>query len=358
MGLVFEILVGVLILASFFVAYMSARTWRIYQVVLAEFVFLGAVTFMYLGARTLATHNSWRKLVRDREKQLETVEKEIKDTEVGGPVDPETNQANPKGIWQLSQDLAKLAMDRGNVLYDVTVDGVKDGQVTLTLKSPDHGLVANTLLFAFDQGPFAEGGRYRGEFKVVSVAENSPTIQVAANLPLSEAQTTALASAKGPWTLYLMMPIDDPAIFSAMKDEERQARLPETSRAEFAKSDRELIDYAAFFHESFVQCGLLADGIAKLNSNIERTTADVKEANNEVAYRQTERTNLQADLEKFAYEEKVIAEYARTLEERMAKVRDALKATYLSARTKAAGLTAMQLQAAEEIDRRAAAAAN
>src|SRR5262249_14198681 len=156
-------------------------TWRIYQVVLAEFVFLGALTFMYLGARTLATHNSWRKLVRERDKQLETVEKEIKDTEQGGPIDPTTNQANPKGIRQLSQELAKLAMDRGNVVYDGTVDGVKDGQVSLTLKSPDHGLVANTLLFAFDQGPFAEGGRYRGEFKVASVAENSPTIQVAPN---------------------------------------------------------------------------------------------------------------------------------------------------------------------------------
>ena len=55
MAIVLEIVLGLMILASFFVAYMSARTWRIYQVILAEFVFLGIVAFFYLGARTLAT---------------------------------------------------------------------------------------------------------------------------------------------------------------------------------------------------------------------------------------------------------------------------------------------------------------
>ncbi|HEX3726725.1 MAG TPA: hypothetical protein VHV08_10805 [Pirellulales bacterium] len=357
MALVFEIVLGVLILASFAIAYMSTRTWPIYQVVLAEFVFLGALAFMYLGARTLATHNAWRKLVREREQQLESVQKQIDELERGGPVDAATGQPNPKGIQQLTVDLERLAMDRGSVLYDVAVDGVKDGAVQLTLKSPDHGLVPNTVLFAFDQSPIAQGGRYQGEFKISSVADNSPAIQIVPNLPLTDAQTKALAAAKGPWTLYETMPIDDAAMLAALDEPTRAALLPKESLAEYAKADRPLRDYAAFFHEDYLQRMLLADGIAKLTSNIDRTTADVKEVDREIAYRQTEQTNLKADLEKMRFEQQAIATYQQTLEKRLAQVRASLKSTYLSARDRAAQLTARQLQAAEEIDQRTKQAA-
>ena len=70
MALVLEILFGVAILASFFVAYMSAKTWPIYQAVLVAFLFLGSVAFFYLGARTLATHRYWRNQVKARETEL------------------------------------------------------------------------------------------------------------------------------------------------------------------------------------------------------------------------------------------------------------------------------------------------
>ena len=50
MALVLEILLGVAILASFGIAYFSARTWRIYQVLLAEFLFLALVGFFWLSA--------------------------------------------------------------------------------------------------------------------------------------------------------------------------------------------------------------------------------------------------------------------------------------------------------------------
>jgi hypothetical protein len=356
MALAFEIVLGVLILASFFVAYMSSRTWPIYQVILAEFVFLAAIAFMYLGARTLATHNSWRKLVKDRDAQLADLERQIKETREGGPVDPTSGKATPPGVRQLRDQLHRLAIDRGGVMYDVAVDGVKDGSVQLTLKTPDHGLVANTVLFAFDQGNLDEGGRYRGEFKVTTAAENSPAIQVVPNLPLSEAQAKALAATKGPWTLYTTMPIDDAGLFAAMDEATRTALVPKDHLAEYAKADRTLRDYEQFFHASFVQRSLLADGIAKLASNIARTESDVKEATGEIAYRQTEMANLQGDLEKFQHEQQAIATYSQTLSRQYEQLRESLKATFVSARGRAAELTTEQLRAAAEIDQRSAAA--
>ena len=125
MALVLEIIVGVMILASLGVAFMSAKTWPIYQVVLVVFVFLGAVTFFYLSARTLRTHQNWGKVLNQAQKDVETQQAQLKRLVEGGGVD--ANGQPDKGIRQLRRDLERLARDRGGVLRDVEVTGVKDG---------------------------------------------------------------------------------------------------------------------------------------------------------------------------------------------------------------------------------------
>ncbi len=350
MALVFEILLGVAILASFYVAYMSAKSWQVYQVVLVAFIFLASVGFFYLAARTMATHNAWRSLANRQQRELDDTVRQISETADGGPVD-EKGQPNPLGARQLKEQLYKLAIDRGGVLYDVVVDGVKDGAVQLTMKSPEHGLVPKTVLFAFDQAPFEEGGRYQGEFRVVSVGENSPNVQVAPNLP-TEAQLQRLATVKGPWTLYTTMPIDNSELFASLDDAARQAVLPKDSLQEYANPQRKLRDYEYLFHENFVQRSLLNDSISELNSNIARITADTKQTNDEVAYRETEKANLATDLAKFQYEQKAIATYRQSLEQLYGQVRDLLKTRYADNNRMAAELTAAQTKAAQEIDAR------
>jgi hypothetical protein len=355
MALVLEILLGVAILASFFIAYMSARTWPVYQVVLLVFVFLGGVAFFYLGARTLATHRAWGTLVNNQKAEIERIETQTKELREGGPADAE-GVRTPKGIRQLQQDWQKLTFDRGGVIYDAAVDGVKDGVVQLTLKSADHGLTVGTVAYAFGQGAIAEGGRYLGEFKVSLVGEDATKVQITPNLPLTEEQAKRLAGAKGPLALYMRMPIDDAAMYAALDEPTRQKLLPAASLAEFAKADRKLRDYDQIFHEHFVQRSLLTDGINKLTANIERMTAATKEAEKEAAYRETEKTKLAADLEKFQHERKVIADYQQSLSKFYQQVRERLRATYLDNRRMADDLTAGQLRAADEIDRADASA--
>ena len=55
-----EIFLLLVILTSFFLAYMIAKSWRIYMVVLGELVLLAAAVFMYMAVRTLKTQKSWR----------------------------------------------------------------------------------------------------------------------------------------------------------------------------------------------------------------------------------------------------------------------------------------------------------
>jgi hypothetical protein len=354
MALVLEIIIGAIILGAFAVAFFSARTWPIYQVVLVVFVFLAAVGFFYMSARTLRTHQAWGKALNQAQKEIENQEKRLHELREGGAPGPEGQPE--KGIRQLRHDLERLATDRGGVLRDVEVAGVKDGAVQLKMKSPDHGLVADSVVFAFDQVPYEQGGRFQGEFKVTAVTEGSPDVQAVPNLPLTEAQAQALAKAKGPWALYATMPVDDATVFAALDDAARAKLLPKDSVADYAKADRKLHDYKAFFHEDVVQRALIADSIAKISSNIQRIDAATKECNAEIAYRTTEQTDLTSDLGQFNVELKAITAYESSLESLYRQVRESLKATYVQMRDRAADLTARQFKAAEEINRRSATA--
>lgn len=369
------------VLASFFAAYMSAQNWPIYQSVLVAFIFVGALVFFYLGARTLATHKAWRELVNSQKQEVASLESQL--LPLGGGMSPE-GQLVAGEIPELKHRLAMLASVRGGVYYDVSADSVKDGVVQLTLKPPApkvpdanaadqpepaqpapaekpvgpvaHGMVPNMVLFAFDQKPISEGGRYLGEFKVVQAAENSPTVQIAPNLPLTEAQRKQVEAAiKGTWTLYTTMPADSAAVFAGLDAERRQTLLPPEIAAEYAQADRALRDYQIFFHDNHLQRSLIADAIAKTTTKTERTVEATKQSVAEAKYRETEKGNLGADLEKFRFEVGAIAKYEKSLEQLLALVHEKLRATYIENRRAATMLSREQLKAEEEINRRTTA---
>ncbi|MEX2114549.1 MAG: hypothetical protein WD845_15245 [Pirellulales bacterium] len=356
MALVLEILLGLAILASFFIAYMSARTWPIVQVVLVAFLFLGTVAFFYLSARTLKTHDAWRKVVNNAKAEVERLQRDTKLLVEGAEPNAE-GLVDPKGIRQLQQDMQKLTIDRGGVLYGVPVDSVTDGVVQLTLPSTVHGLEPGMVVFAFSEVPRQEGGHYLGEFKVTQVGDDTTKVQIAPNLPLTAEQAARLAAATGPLTLYMTMPIDDTAVFSSLDDATRGALLPAASSDEFAKPERTLHDYEQYFHEHFVQVSLLNDAINKLNSNIARMTAATTEAEKEGAFRQGEKVKLAADLAQFDKEKQAIAAYQESLAQVQRDVVEKMKASFVANRQMAAQITASQLRAAQEIDQRSNSAA-
>ena len=92
MALVLEIILGALILGAFGVAFLGARTWQIGQVVLVVFVFLAAVGFFYLSARTLRTHQAWGKALNQAEKETQNQEKRLLELQQGGAPVPTGNR--------------------------------------------------------------------------------------------------------------------------------------------------------------------------------------------------------------------------------------------------------------------------
>ena len=416
------VLLGSLVLglfASFFIAYMSSQTWPIYQTVLVVFVFIGALVFFYLGARTLATHKNWRNQYNRNRDQVAQLEAQI--LPLTGGVEKQGTGLEGD-IPRLKHELALAINARsGGVYYSVKAASQQNGVLQLTLSPPGtlpplpkraasrrwrstrrgrsagrrrssgrssrraaarrstrcrstsgrcrrrrrpaepvkfaHALVPNTVLFVFDQKSVADGGRYLGEFKVVEATADNPSVKIEPNLPLTESQAKRLeTSVPGTLVLYTTMPPDNGLVFSRLAPAARQVLLPPSVVEEYAKADRALRDYHAFFHENYVRRGLLADTIAQTTSNVQRIEAAAAETNKEAAFREGEKVGLQSDLAKFQAEVKAIAAYEQSLKQLLAQVGTQLKATYLENRRAAESLTRAQLEAADEINRRSSVA--
>ena len=123
MAYVLLAILALAILASFYAAYMSAQNWPIYQVVLVAFIFLGAVAFFYLGARTLATHQAWRDLVNSRKEEVSSLESQL--LPLRGGLSPQ-GQFVAGEIPELEHRLGMLSSVRGGVYYNVSADSIEN----------------------------------------------------------------------------------------------------------------------------------------------------------------------------------------------------------------------------------------
>jgi hypothetical protein len=192
---------------------------------------------------------------------------------------------------------------------------------------------------------------------VVEATADNPSVKIEPNLPLTESQLKRLeTSIPGALVLYTTMPPDNALVFSRLEPAARQALLPPSVVEEYAKADRPLRDYHAYFHENYVQRGLLSDTIAQTTSNVQRMEAATAETNKESTFREGEKVALQGDLAKFQGEVKAIAAYETSLKQLLAQVATQLKATYLENRRAAESLTKAQLEAVEEINRQSSVA--
>ena len=86
-------------------------------------------------------------------------------------------------------------------------------------------------------------------------------------------------------------------------------------------------------------------------------SAATAEAEKEAAFRQGEKEKLTADLAMFNKEKEAIGQYQQALAKKYTETVEQMKATYVANRRMVSQIAAAQLQAAQEIDARGAAAA-
>jgi len=401
--MILYVLIG-LILASFVIAFLSARTWHWGHVLVVLGIFLSTVGFFLLAAETLRINAVLRKQVNDNERQLaevkaqnEALQKGTKDTNILGQLRnldppakiPEDAESIPS-LVDLDHELLMATRVRGRVWRKVAPAGVdpQTGAVRVSIESPvPAGLSKDTVVYLFEEGPAPPAGaggkggaQYLGEFRVSEAAAQQATLLPVIPMGAKDYEVQRLAASRGPWVIYEQMPVDRQEVFANLTDEQLKKIVPPQSIEEYLRNGKEagpdddevrkvgldengvrlpadqlakaakvlyqrrLRDYATEFDElAQRRIVMLADTDA-VKTDIQRLTVADESAKKLSAFRQDEIKRLNTDLAGVEKERQAIERHLAQVEQQLARVRELLASTLQRNSQLADELSARQLR--------------
>jgi len=382
-----QIGLGVALLLSFFASFLSAKTWKIGQIILVFMVIIASGGFWILAAAALkiqASHGELKnKLQAQVDAELRTLQvlKEgrgaLANDEATLSALQEENAAFTAGLQQLEVELYKATIGRGRVWSGVKPNApAADGTTTVTIETPTpHGLNPKSVVYVFEEGALSEGAHYLGEFAVADAGEGMATLTPAISLT-PEAQERLSGSSKD-WIIYELMPVDSHDIFTALPEDELRGLLPEKTVEEYLKDgkaataddpaerivslkvdgeeqqlyQRRLRDYAAHFHELQLQFFVLQNLVEqkeKDNLLLEQTAAKTE---SDIKVRQVEAANLTSDLTHFQKEVEIVKQHLEKVTTTAARMQTSAKTLLAEVGKQGIELGKLQLQALESIEK-------
>jgi len=247
MELVIQIVVILLILVNLFLLFMCLRTWKFFHVFVCFLVFGAAIpmlayTAMVAKARIawIGLHHQYEELIADQVEQ----ERELLYGDITA-VRQEGEEAIPKTIGAVKQELSRWLIGRGRVWRDAQFRGANGENITLslpamaapepvdpaggepvdpdapapTVAAPRAALPVDMVVYAFLERPidtevsYKVPEEYLGEFKVTASNPGSVTLTATAKLDLRQDFLVKNPGGKT-WVLYEMMPVDGSLLFT------------------------------------------------------------------------------------------------------------------------------------------------
>jgi hypothetical protein len=261
--MILYILIGVVV-ASFVIAYFSARTWHWGYVILVEALILATFGFFLLAAETLRINAVLRTQVKGIQKQIDTVDLQNAALAEGssdggiigqlGNLDPpvkvtKDKEGNDKldSLTDLDHRLLIITRERGRVWRNVKPAGqinAQTGAVSVSIPAPiPANLKAETVVYLFGEGapqpPAAgvpRGPQFLGEFTVAQVGPQTATLQPVSKM--DEFELRRLAASPAPWIIYDSMPIDRHQTFAGKPDPELKQKLPAKTVNEYLRDGK------------------------------------------------------------------------------------------------------------------------
>jgi len=345
----------------------------IWNKILIGFIFLAAIAFFYMGARTLKTHQHWRDIARKQETALRA-EKEAETKLLGESAEQHSGEDAEMGIRQTRVELHKLMVDRGRVWYDCKPQAVDSdtGAASVITVLPDPPQVkVKMVLFVFDQAETQNGGRYLGEFIVSAVAgESGGQLQLQPSRKMAQADRERLVRSQARpepnWALYEVMPQDNHEIFEGLTDAEKTALLPASTVEDYLKDGqltdptnpesprfaRKLRDYEVLFKVYHAQQSELVDLWEAATRDKRYIEVALEDANRHKQFRQTEVDKLKVELAKIERERDAVAAHLKALEGKMDVMRATIAKIIKANQEMAGEIARIQLEATRRIDER------
>lgn len=367
----------------------------IWNKVLLGLIFISSLAFMYMGARTLQTHKTWREAVQQREKRVKELEAEIKETISGGG---EQNVIAEMGLEQLRNEMFALQIDRGRVWNNCEPEEInaETGAVRVRTDFPDednlpgrHGIHEQTTLYVFEEtdveAPLNEaGGRYLGQFRVSEVADGLVGMEPAVRM--GERELERLAGSRGPWSLYEVLPYDSHKVIRQMDRDYLRQVLPENVVDEYVfdgepmtreRADelglegrivdeegeevadgeegtyvRQLRDYGVLFANFHQEETVWQDQFASAERDKQYAEAAAADAQQQLDFRRGMEAALQRELARVTRERDAIIAHEKALDQKLAEVGRSAAELAANNRSIASQIVQVQMEAQRRIDER------
>ena len=328
----------------------------IWNKILIGLILVASLPLLYLSARTLRTHQVWREAAAKLEQEIARVEAEVDLLEYGDP------EAGTPSVHEVELALHNRVLARGRMWYDVVpqrLAPVKDpatGAQTLAVtvnpsQQGPHHIAPKMILYVFEGKPFEQGGRYLGQFVVTNVAANA--VQMVPATWLTPREVKRLRASAKPWVLYEQLPRDEEAVLAELSDEQIKALFPGASQQEYLqRKGRKLRDYYVLFSESRRRLALLTHQINAARDD----NKYLKDAQaSALAQEQTNEKDIRAaraELNKVTEERNLVAKHLAALQEAIAGYQQRSGELVQSIRSLANQLAKVQLEAIQRIDAR------
>ncbi len=254
------IVLAVLILASFVVCYFSSKFWHWSHVLIVELLFLSAVGYFFSAAEYARIRRIYGNQLAAAQKQLDdtlpalqALQRGTRDEAVIAKLEAmdvkvvfdDAIEGRMLSTHELTRELAMITRTRGRVWRDVQTQNLDQATMTVTLGVPfpkPHGIVKDSIVYAFEQGPAPAAGQagpqFLGEMRVINVAGES--IQVVPTSSLDDRARARIAGTRFPWVLHENMPRDQypdgpMELFAGMTEQQLRQILPEQSVEEYIR---------------------------------------------------------------------------------------------------------------------------
>jgi len=381
-----QIGLAIALVLSFFASFLSAKTWKIGQIILVFMVFIAAGAFWILSAATLKLQQSHGQLVNKLQAELELenttklVLEQGRDAAEGDEAVlaalQRENEAYVAGLRQLEVELHNALLGRGRVWAGVTGGApAADGTLSITIESPTpHALSTKSVVYVFEEGTLEEGANYLGEFAVTEAGEGTATLAPAITLiPAAQAR---LENSNKTWILYEQMPTDSHDMFTALGEDELRRLLPERTLSEYLKDgkpadaddpedrvmtrkmdgeeqkfyQRQLRDYTTYFHELQLQFFMLRNLVEQKQKDNALLQETVAKANTDSQAREVEIANLESDLGHVKKEIEVITQHAQRVTAVAQRVQASAQKLLTQVQQQGRELGQLQLNSLREIE--------
>lgn len=373
----------VLALASFVIAFFSARTWHWGYVIVVELIFLATMGFFLLASEMVRINAVYRTKINTDQKELDKVDAQngaLQNGSTDGSIIAQLSGQEPpvkttkdsegnekiESIADLDHELLIATRLRGRIWRNVKPAGVPNAQtgaINVAIPAPTPaGIKKESVVFMFDDGPpqppaangVPRGPQYLGEFTVVSAGPQQAALQPV--LALDEFERRRLAGSRGPWIIYETMPLDRHEIFAGKTDQQLQQLLPKKTVNEYIRdrkpatadddplrvvgfdenrkplpagdskitkkeNRRRLRDYAAEFDEMARRRIAVLTDIDAIKKDIVRLTQAKEAADKIQAFRENERTKLTSDLAGVTKERAAIEKHLAEVNKLLARAR-------------------------------------